>query len=70
MIAHGSERNHKIVTEHSESVELEIIGGPKFKMSMSSHTYTQTEKFCRHCGWVTCKGILGALICPGCSEQW
>jgi hypothetical protein len=71
MIAHGTERSRKEVTEYSEPVELEdLTTGKKFSMSMSSHTYTQTEKFCKNCGWVTCKGILGALLCSGCNEQW
>jgi hypothetical protein len=72
VIAHGTERSRKIITDRSEPVELEnTITSERFSMSMCSHTYTQTEKFCRKCGWVTCKGILGALICPGeCGETW
>ena len=71
MIAHGTERNRKLVTDRSEPVELENTAtGEKFSMSMCSHTYTQTEKFCKNCGWVTCKGIIGGLFCPECTEQW
>ena len=68
---HGAERNRQTVTDHSAPVDLENIKtGEKFSMSMSSHTYTQSERYCRNCGWVTCKGILGALICSECNEQW
>lgn len=69
--ADGAKRNFSEVTEYSEPVELEVVGGPKFSMSMSSHTYTQHERFCAPCGrWVLCKGILGAIVRPCCGGSW
>ena len=72
MIEHGTERNRKKeVTETFPGVQCETTDGHKFTMPGGGHTYTQTERYCRKCGWVTCKGILGALLCPGeCGEDW
>lgn len=69
-VAHGTERSRKLVTEVFEPIEAETTDGHRFMMPTGGHTYTQTEKFCKNCGWVTCNGIIGGLFCPGCTEQW
>lgn len=69
--ADGAKRNFATVTEYSDPVELQVVGGPSFKMSMSSLTQTQHERYCAPCGrWVLCKGIIGALIRPCCERSW
>lgn len=68
---HGTERSRKLVTEYMGDAGFTLPDGTPIPVSAGSHTYTQSERFCRNCGWVTCKGILGALLCPGeCGEQW
>lgn len=69
-IEHGTERNRKTVTE-SYPATFVLENGRQITLPGGGHEYTQSERFCRKCGWVTCKGILGHLLCPGeCGEQW
>lgn len=44
--SHGDTRNETIVREHKN-------GG--------YHSYTQCEKYCAQCGWLTLRGIFGGL---------
>lgn len=68
---HGTERSRKEVTEYGPMVEAtHAVTGEPIRYCSGSHTYTQSERFCKNCGWVTCKGILGAILCTGCGEQW
>ena len=71
MIAHGTERSRAIVHESFGNADFIMPSGEAVSLPTGGHTYTQSERFCRRCGWVTCKGILGALLCPGeCGETW
>lgn len=70
MIEHGTERNRKIVTETFAPVEAETTDGHRFMMPTGGHTYTQADKFCRDCGWITCNGIIDFIVCPKCHGDW
>lgn len=70
MIQHGTERSRKEVTEYAPNADFTMPDGSTASICTGSHTYTQTEKYCRSCGWVTCKGIIDHIVCPSCHEQW
>lgn len=70
--AHGEQRNWKEVTEHGPNAEFKdaTTGEVVFNGPLCSHTFTQSERYCRNCGWVTCKGVLGAILCHSCNGTW
>ena len=68
--AHGAERDRKEVTDVFPGVPCETTDGHSFTMPGGSHTYTQAEKFCQGCGWITCKGVIDFIVCPKCHADW
>ena len=70
MPAHGTERDRKIVTDVAPAVEWRTTDGQRFMMPTGAHTYTQADRYCRSCGWVTCKGIIDFIVCPKCHGDW
>lgn len=69
---HGEERNRRVVTDHGPAADFrdartgeQVYSGP-----LCSHTYSVSEAFCRNCGWVERKGIVGHIACLGCGEMW
>jgi hypothetical protein len=67
---HGDERNRQVVTDVGPAVEWSTTDGGRFMMPMSAHTYTQADRYCRNCGWVTCKWIIDFIVCPKCHGDW
>jgi hypothetical protein len=55
---HGAERNRRMETT-SLGPPLRCEDG--FSLPASSITESVVEKFCTQCGWIECRGVMGAL---------
>lgn len=66
---HGDQRNRRHVAE-TETVNFETAGGT-MPVTVVTTEYTASERWCEVCGgWVTARGIMGALLCVECGTPW